>query len=47
MEKATTNTLLMSGIEFLKDLNEDEGVGYVMIVKPNEEPALKQAPTPV
>ena len=35
----------MSRKEFLKDLNEGEGVGYAITVKPNEEST--QEPIPI
>lgn len=46
VEKINANALLMSGKEFLKDLKEEEGIGYAIIVKPKEEESPKQAPIP-
>ena len=46
MEKLNSNTLLLSGKEVLKDLKEDNGVGYAIVVKPKEEESSKQAPIP-
>lgn len=34
----------MSGKEFLKDMKKEEGVGYVILVKPRDEESSKQPP---
>ena len=46
VEWVNANTLFLSGKEFHKDLKEEEGVGYVVIVKPKEETSPTQAPIP-
>ena len=44
VEKAIAKPLLMGGKEFLKDLKENEGVGYFIMVKPKEEETSSSSP---
>ena len=46
MHKVPAKTLLMSEKEFPKDLKENEGVGYDIMVKPKEEETSSSIPIP-